>query len=99
MIKNLQSRVGNRNFPVIELPTDTETFRLVTGREIMPSFGYLVNDHTVAFARSPDNENPATIYLAKKDRKILRGLNLDGYSYAGRMNNGGTLLLELKGDA
>lgn len=92
------ANVGDRHFPALILTTDTETFSLITGgRRIMPSYGYLANNQTVMFARSPDNENPAAVYVAKNIHSIKEALEQSGYDNVGRLNDGATLMRRLGG--
>lgn len=98
LTEKVTARVGSNDFTVLRLPTDTDTFSIITGgRRVMPSYGYLANPRTVMFARSPDNENPGTVYVAKRDPQIIRALRQDKYSRVGRLNNGATIMRRLGG--
>ena len=97
MIRKTKIYLGRQYVPALELPTDTETFRVISGgRSIMPPFARLENDQTIVVARSPDNENPASVYLLRKYRQIMSALRQDDYIKRININGSATVLRRLR---
>ena len=94
-MKKTTIRLGNRDVPALEISIDL--LREITGRAIMPSYGYLGNQHTICVARSPDNENPSFVCLVKRMPNITtQTVQRDGYRASGYLDERATIIRRLR---
>lgn len=92
MVVRTDAYIGNAQFPVLEVRSDHPLFYDIYGKKIIEPWTFWDNFSTVAFARSPDNECPVNVYIARKTPKILRELRKDGYKRGKELSGETTIL-------